>query len=95
MFRGNQPDGLDRYYPVRPRETFMALDQAVRRRFRMKSSDDLALACTFSSGVSAFTWGENFSAQGCARRYRVSYPSGCGRPGKTARLCKASAATSS
>ena len=63
MPRGNQTDSLDRFFPVPPPETFKALDQVVRSRFKLKSSDDFTLSCTFNSGASAFTWGENFSAQ--------------------------------
>jgi hypothetical protein len=29
----------------------------------LKGADDFTLTCSFSSGASAFTWGENFSAQ--------------------------------
>ena len=63
LFGGNQSDALERYYPVPPQEVFKAVVEVVPQKFKLKSSDDFSLACTFSSGASAFTWGENFSAQ--------------------------------
>lgn len=32
-------------------------------RFSLKSADDFTMHCAFSSGASAFTWGEKFTAQ--------------------------------
>jgi len=62
-FGGNQSDAMERYFPVAPKAVFAAVVQVVPKRFRLKSSDDFTMACTFSSGASAFTWGENFTAQ--------------------------------
>ena len=54
---------LDRYVPVPPAQVFKALLRATNNRFKVKKSDDFAMTVDFSSGASAFTWGENFSAQ--------------------------------
>lgn len=54
---------LDRYVPVPPQQAFAALVQATKQTFKVKSTDDFTMTVTFSSGISAFTWGENFSAQ--------------------------------
>ncbi|NMM88643.1 hypothetical protein B2J88_30575 [Rhodococcus sp. SRB_17] len=35
----------------------------MKQRFSLKSADDFTLSCAFTSGASAFTWGEKFSAQ--------------------------------
>ena len=63
LFGGNQTDSLERYFPAPASAVFAALISAVPQRFRLKGSDDFTLSCTFSSGASLFTWGENFSAQ--------------------------------
>lgn len=63
LFGGSQSAGLERYYPVSPLPVFQALVEVVPQGFKLKGSDDFTLSCTFSSGASAFTWGENFSAQ--------------------------------
>jgi hypothetical protein len=60
---GNQSDSLQRYFPVAPSVVFKALLEIVPQRFTLKTTDDFTLSCTFSSGASVFTWGENFSAQ--------------------------------
>ena len=60
---GNQADSLERFFPVPAQKAFGALREAAAARFKVKSLDDFTLSCTFSSGASAFTWGENFSAQ--------------------------------
>ena len=54
---------LDRYVPVPPVLAYSALVQAARSNFKIKSTDDFTMSCAFSSGASAFTWGENFTAQ--------------------------------
>jgi hypothetical protein len=43
-------------------QTYVALTTAVSRRFTIGQSDDSAMSISFSSGRSAFTWGENFVA---------------------------------
>ncbi|EWM14691.1 hypothetical protein [Kutzneria sp. 744] len=58
---GNQD--LERYYPVSPTDAFAALVEVVGERFNLKESDDFAMTVHFSKGASAFTWGENFTAQ--------------------------------
>jgi hypothetical protein len=63
LFGGNQQDNSERYFPVPPTDVFEALLETVPNRFKLKGSDDFTLSCQFSSGASAFTWGENFSAQ--------------------------------
>jgi hypothetical protein len=63
LFGGNQSDSLQRYYPVAPPAVFKALVEIVSQQFKLKTTDDFTLSCAFSSGASAFTWGENFSAQ--------------------------------
>ncbi|MGO4663834.1 hypothetical protein AB4Z14_18400, partial [Terrabacter sp. 2TAF16] len=60
---GSQQDNSERYFPVPPAEAFTALTDSVRKRFKLKAADDFTLSCQFSSGASAFTWGENFTAQ--------------------------------
>jgi hypothetical protein len=60
---GSQQDNSERYYPVPAADTFKALTESVHKRFKLKSADDFTLSCQFSSGASAFTWGENFTAQ--------------------------------
>lgn len=59
---GNQ-SALERYVPVPPANAFQALRDAAKRNFTLKSADDFTMTVEFSSGASAFTWGENFTAQ--------------------------------
>ena len=63
LFGGNQSDSLERYYPVPAAKVFQALVHVLPQRFNVKGTDDFTLSCTFTSGASLFTWGENFSAQ--------------------------------
>ncbi|QUQ69822.1 hypothetical protein [Kutzneria sp. CA-103260] len=58
---GNQD--LERYFPVPPNDTFATLVEVVGERFKLKDSDDFTMTVNFSKGASAFTWGENFTAQ--------------------------------
>lgn len=53
----------ERYFPVHPQAAYTALRRAAGERFKLKGSDDFSKSCEFSSGASAFTWGENFTAQ--------------------------------
>lgn len=55
--------GADRFVPVGPPDAYRVLLIAVQRGFRLRGADDILLTVNFSSGASAFTWGENFSAQ--------------------------------
>ena len=57
LFGGSE--SLQRFYPAPAPEVFSALTHVVRQRFRLNGLDDFTLSCTFSSSVSAFTWGEN------------------------------------
>lgn len=59
----NGPFQLERFVPVAPPIAFQTLCESARSMFTVKSADDFTLTVTFSSGASAFTWGENFSAQ--------------------------------
>jgi carbon monoxide dehydrogenase subunit G len=59
---GNQ-SGLERYVPVPPATAYQAVLDAAKRKFTVKSADDFTMTVGFSSGASAFTWGENFTAQ--------------------------------
>ncbi|WP_072690809.1 hypothetical protein [Rhodococcus marinonascens] len=61
MFGQKQDNEL--YLPVPPAAAFAALKSAVEQRFTLKSAEDFTMSCTFTSGMSAFTWGEKFSAQ--------------------------------
>ena len=61
MFGGTTSQ--ERYFPVHPREAYSALQCVAGERFKLKKSDDFSKSCEFSSGASAFTWGENFTAQ--------------------------------
>jgi hypothetical protein len=63
MFGNNNQQSNELYLPVPPAAAFLALQGAVKKRFSLKSADDFTLLCTFSSGASAFTWGEKFTAQ--------------------------------
>ena len=63
LFGGNQSDSLERFFPVPPKDAYGAMIQVAPERFKVKSSDNFTMSCTFSSGASAFTWGENFSSQ--------------------------------
>lgn len=62
MFGSGQQNN-ELYLPVAPAVAFSALQSAVKERFSLKSADDFTMACSFTSGASAFTWGEKFSAQ--------------------------------
>jgi hypothetical protein len=59
----NQPQDQERHLPVPPAEAFAALQQGVTAKFKLKEADEFTKTVTFKSGASAFTWGENFSAQ--------------------------------
>jgi carbon monoxide dehydrogenase subunit G len=56
---------LERYVPVSPAKTYEAVLKAVENNytFKLKSADNFTMTVNFSSGASAFTWGENFTAQ--------------------------------
>ena len=58
---GNQD--LERYFPVSSTDTFTVLVEVIGEQFKLKESDDFTMTVTFSKGASAFTWGENFTAQ--------------------------------
>ena len=60
---GNSPMHSERFFPVPMSQAFAALQQVVAEDFRLKSVDEFTMAVSFSSFASAFTWGENFSAQ--------------------------------
>jgi carbon monoxide dehydrogenase subunit G len=60
---GSGNDNNERYYPVPPPQVFAALVEVVPLNFRLKDSDDFTMNLNFSKGASAFTWGENFTAQ--------------------------------
>lgn len=60
---GSAQQSNELYLPVSPTDAFIALQGAVKKRFSLKSADDFTMLCTFSSGASAFTWGEKFTAQ--------------------------------
>ena len=60
---GNQQQNNELFLPVAPAEAFNALQGAVKKSFSLKKADDFTMACSFSSGASAFTWGEKFTAQ--------------------------------
>jgi|GEM_PF-4293343 len=60
MFNNQQIQ--NRLYPYTVDSTFTALREVVEEKFKLKSVDDITKALTFSSGLSAFTWGENFTA---------------------------------
>jgi hypothetical protein len=55
-------DASERFIPLPPAVVFAGMEKIIPNRFKMKSSDDFTMSCTFSSGASAFTWGENFNA---------------------------------
>jgi hypothetical protein len=59
----NNQQSNERFFPTSPDETYAALREIVKSGFKVKSDDDFTKAITFSSGASAFTWGENFTAQ--------------------------------
>jgi hypothetical protein len=59
----NLPQTQDRFYPVPPPILYDALQRAIGTAFKVKGQDHLTSTLTFSSGASAFTWGENFTAQ--------------------------------
>jgi hypothetical protein len=51
------------FFPVAPSVVFQATLTSVSKKFKVKRSDDFTMSIRFSSGASAFTWGENFDAQ--------------------------------
>jgi hypothetical protein len=54
----------ERFFPVPPAQAYAAVRAIVAaQRFKLKNADDFSMSVTFSSGASAFTWGENLSAQ--------------------------------
>ena len=63
MWNNNSSQAQDRFFPVEKEKVFAALLSAIQQNFKVKNSDDFTLSISFSSGASAFTWGENFSAQ--------------------------------
>ena len=63
MWGSNNQQNQERFFPVEKEKVFAALNQAVSSKFKVKSADDFTMSITFSSGASAFTWGENFNAQ--------------------------------
>jgi hypothetical protein len=54
---------LDRFFPISAQQTYQALMKVTHSQFTTKSTDDFGLTITFSSGMSAFSWGENYSAR--------------------------------
>jgi len=56
------PYRRERLVPASATQTYAALTAAVAKRFTIALSDDSAMSISFSSGMSAFTWGENFVA---------------------------------
>ena len=63
MWGTNNQQNQEKYYPVEKEQVFAALSEVVKKGFKVKEVDDFTLSINFSSGASAFTWGENFSAQ--------------------------------
>lgn len=59
----NGNSGNERYYPVATTQVFEALVNVLPINFRLKDSDDFTMTANFSKGASAFTWGEEFTAQ--------------------------------
>lgn len=56
---------LERYYNAPIGEVYGAMKhylQSGQSRFTLKNADDLSCSCTFSSGISMTTWGENLTA---------------------------------
>lgn len=55
----------ERFYPASVDETYAALENVLQGdgRFHLKGGDAFTKSFSFSSGMSAFTWGENFTAQ--------------------------------
>jgi hypothetical protein len=60
---GGSQTAMERYLPVAPLRVYAALQNAARTRFTLTRSDDFTMSVEFSSGASAFTWGEKFTAQ--------------------------------
>lgn len=54
---------LDRFVPAPPAVVFAALKRAAENEFKVKGFDDFTMTCEFTSGMSAFTYGERFSSQ--------------------------------
>ncbi|CAN2186731.1 hypothetical protein MCEMRE196_00459 [Candidatus Nanopelagicaceae bacterium] len=63
MWGANNQQNQERFFPVEKEKVFAALLKVVQEKFKVKEADDFTMSITFSSGASAFTWGENFSAQ--------------------------------
>ena len=61
MFGGT--NSQERFLPVDSDVAYRTLLQVAGERFKLKKTDDFSRSCEFSSGASAFTWGENFTAQ--------------------------------
>jgi hypothetical protein len=57
--------GAERFYSASADEAYAALGHVLQgdSRFALKGNDAFAKSFSFSSGVSALTWGENFTAQ--------------------------------
>lgn len=56
---------LERYYNAPIGQVYEAMKrclQSDQSRFTLKNADDLSCSCTFSSGISLTTWGENLTA---------------------------------
>lgn len=63
MWGFNNQQNQERYFPVEKEKVYAALLEVVKTKYKLKDADDFTLSITFSSGASAFTWGENFNAQ--------------------------------
>jgi carbon monoxide dehydrogenase subunit G len=63
MWGLNSKQDQSKYLPVPKEVAFSALVDVIKSNFNLKEVDDFSLSIVFSSGMSAFTWGENFSAQ--------------------------------
>jgi hypothetical protein len=59
----SQQQYQERFIPLPVDAVYSALCTIVGLRFKLKQTDDFTKSVTFSSGMSAFTWGENFNAQ--------------------------------
>lgn len=56
---------LERYYNAPIGQVYSAIKHYLasdQSRFTLKNTDDLSCSCTFSSGISMTTWGENLTA---------------------------------
>lgn len=63
MWGQNSNQVQSKYLPVPKEKAYVALLSVVQKKFKLKENDEFSLSVLFSSGASAFTWGENFSAQ--------------------------------